>query len=315
MSQSPADPWTVEPQPVAAPWRNRLRWAPSSAHVQPMAQSAVVNGQVWLDQAPWRPAALWAVVAGLLATGLGNRTTPLDWREVLLLVLLADLLWGGIWRLAGGRAALPALPEHGGRATAWLPYLQPGSPAARLLGADQTDLWTYAVRIGAPTAIVAMVVAGVLGATALAFTGLALLIAMLGWTMRRALQRSPAFLAALMAVALPWLLTLLQMQAPVAGALSLTPFVLLGLWTVHHWGELRATADSQDWLGVGLLGAAEVGICVLLIVAQAPLWLAPIVVLLLPTWLVVQRRGALTRVRFLWLAAMLLSAVALGQVS
>ena len=86
------------------------------------------------------------------------------------------------------------------------------------------------------------------------------------------------------------------------------------MWTVHHWGELRATAAIHDWLGLGLMGAAEVALCLLLIVAQAPLWLAPIVLLLLPTWLVVQRRGALTRVRFLWLVAMLLSAAALGQV-
>ena len=320
MSQ-PADHWTSAREPTtpapalgAAAWRARLPRAAPVVGGQQTPQSAVINGQIWIDQAPWRPAALWAVVAGLLATGLGNRSTPLDWREVLLLLLLADLLWGGIWRLAGGRTTLPALPTRGSQQAAWLPYLQAGSPAARLLGADHTDRWTYALRIGVPTALMALVVAAVLGIPALVLTGVALVIAALGWTMHRTLQRSPNLLAALMAVGLPWLLTLFQLQAPVMGEGALAPLALLVLWTVHHWGELRTAAAIHDWLGLGLMGAAEVALCLLLIVAQAPLWLAPIVLLLLPTWLVVQRRGALTRVRFLWLVAMLLSAAALGQV-
>ena len=317
MSQQPADFWTSEREPGApAPAFGATAWRTHGKHVAPSAQEqqpAVINGQIWIDQAPWRPAALWAVAAGLLVTGLGNRPAPLDWREVLLLLLLADLLWGGIWRLAGGRTALPALPARSGDQAAWLPYLQAGSPAARLLGADHTDLWTYAVRIGAPTALLAIVVAAVLGIPALVLTGVALVIATLGWTMRRTLQRRPILLAALMAVGLPWLLTLFQLQAPVTGADALAPFALVTLWTVHHWGELRATAYIHDWLGLALMGATEIALCLLLIVAQTPLWLAPIVLLLLPTWLVVQRRGALKRVRFLWLVAMLLSAAALGQ--
>jgi hypothetical protein len=313
MSQQPADLWTSERESPPAPsWR--VRWRRMAARTQPDAQSAVFNAQVWIDQAPWRPAALWSVAAGLLAAGLSNRSTPLDWREVLLLLLLADLLWGGLWRLAGGRNALSALPATAGSQSAWLPYVQPGSPAARLLSGDDTDLWAYAVRVGAPTALLALLVAAVLGTPALALTGVALLVAAFGWTMRRTLQRSPILLAALMAIGLPWLLTLLQLQAPVTNEGAWAGFALLVLWTVHHWGELRATADIHDWLGLALMGGSELALCLLLIVAQAPLWLAPIVVLLLPTWLLVQRRSALARMRFLWLAAMLLSAAALGQV-
>lgn len=318
MSSQPADLWTDEReplQPAAISWRTRLLRTARPTGVQQAAQSAVISGQIWIDQAPWRPAALWAVIAGVLAAGLGSRSAPLDWREVLLLILLADLLWGGIWRLAGGRNALSALPVQNGRSPAWLPYLQPGSPAARLLGADDNDLWIYAARIGVPTALLAVVVAAVLGTPALVLTGVALVVAALGWTMHRSLQRSPNLLAALMAVGLPWLLTLLQLQPAAFQTDAVAPLVLLGLWTVHHWGEVRACAYIHDWLGLALMGAAELALCVLLIVAQAPLWLAPIVVLLLPTWLVVQRRGTLSRVRFLWLAAMLLSAAALGQVS
>lgn len=318
MSSQPADLWQDEReplQPATLSWRTRLRRTARPVGAQQAAQSAVISGQIWIDQAPWRPAALWAVVAGVLAAGLGSRPAPLDWREVLLLILLADLLWGGIWRLAGGRNALSALPVQNGRSPAWLPYLQPGSPAARLLGADDNDLWIYAVRIGVPTALMAVVVAAVLGTPALVLTGAALVLAALGWTMHRTLQRSPNLLAALMAVGLPWLLTLLQLQPSAFEAGAVAPLALLGLWTVHHWGEVRACTHIHDWLGLALMGAAELALCVLLIVAQAPLWLAPIVVLLLPTWLVVQRRGTLSRVRFLWLAAMLLSAAALGQVS
>lgn len=315
MSQSPADRWSIERPPPASSWRDRLRWprglpvaAPSAA--PPAGQSAVINAQLWMDQAPWRPAALWAAVAGLLTAG--SQAGPLDWRTVLLVLLLADLLWGGLWRLAGGRTALAALPVNGG-GSVWLPYLQAGSPAAQLFSGDNTDLWSYAVRVAVPTALLALAVAAVLGAPALALTGVALVVAALGWTMNRALQRRPNLLAALMTIGLPWLLALLQMGTPGAGGHGLAAFALLGLWTVHHWGELRAAAYGHDWLGLALMAASEIALCLLLIMAQAPLWLAPIVVLLLPTWLIVQRRGALGRVRWLWLGAMLLSAAALGQ--
>jgi hypothetical protein len=53
----------------------------------------------------------------------------------------------------------------------------------------------------------------------------------------------------------------------------------------------------------------------LVVVLQAPLWLAGIVLLLLPTWLLLlQGRPVGQRMQPLWLAALLLSALAVGQV-
>ena len=47
---------------------------------------------------------------------------------------------------------------------------------------------------------------------------------------------------------------------------------------------------------------------------QAPLWLAPVALLFLPPWLLVVRRQSPSRLRVLWLLALLLSAAALGRV-
>ncbi len=65
--------------------------------------------------------------------------------------------------------------------------------------------------------------------------------------------------------------------------------------------------------GIALLGVADLGIALLLVFAQLPIWLAVLVVLWLPTWLAVYRRQPMTRLNFWWLAAMLVSAVAAGQ--
>jgi hypothetical protein len=68
-----------------------------------------------------------------------------------------------------------------------------------------------------------------------------------------------------------------------------------------------------DQWGLLLMAVAQIGICGLLIAVQSPLWLAPLILLLLPNWLLAYQGQPLRRLRFLWLAAMLLSAAALGQ--
>ena len=194
-----------------------------------------------------------------------------------------------------------------------MPYLQAGSPAARLLGGDHTDIWPFAVRVGAPAILLALAIAAVLGVEALVFTILVVIASALAWTVRRTFGGTPPLVFSLVAVGLPWALTLRLAPVEFAGPQWLVQFTLLTLWVVHQWGETRALSFAYDWFGLALMGIAEIGLCILLIVAQAPLWLALLVVLFLPAWLAVVRQQPLTRMRFFWLAAMLSSALALGQ--
>ena len=274
--------------------------------------SGLLNAQVWMERAPWRPAALWAAIAGLLATGLPF--AAINWQALALVLLLADVLWGSVWRLAGGRDVLLPLAPRVLRQQVRLPYLEPGSPAARLFSDDHTDLWPLAFRVGVPAVLLAFVVAAVLGAGAIFLTLSVVVITVLGWTARHTLAGIPVGLFSLVAIGLPWLLVVRELT-PAAADVQWAPQIMLaGAWVVHHWGETRICTDRGDTFGLVLLAVAEVALCVLLVVMQAPLWLGLVVLLLLPAWLAIVRGQAVGHMRPFWLLAMLLSAFALGQV-
>jgi hypothetical protein len=285
---------------------------PATAPDSESAATGVVNVQVWMDQAIWRPAAFWAVVAGLLAAGALRRPGDLNWQALALLALLVDPLWGSIWRLAGGRRALLTLPPLTNDHRIALPYLQTGSPAARLLAGDHTDVWPSALRVGVPAVVVALLVSTLLGVYAIGMTLLAVVLAAFGWTLRRTFGHGVPLLQSIVAIGLPWALTLQQVQDSQGEFQWLPQLLLIGCWVIHQWGGLRNSQQS-DWLGLCGLALAQIALCVLLIVAQAPLWLAPLVILFLPTWLLAYQRLPLRRLRVVWLAAMLISAIALGQ--
>ncbi|MFZ1767977.1 MAG: hypothetical protein WAU00_02195 [Caldilinea sp.] len=273
----------------------------------------LVNAQTWVDHSFWRPAALWAGIAGALSAGA--TLEGIDWRVLALALILVDVLWGSVWRLAGGRAHLLPLSPRTLRQQVWLPYLQPGSPAARVFANDHQDLWPLVFRAGIPAILLALLVAAVLGVDALALTLIAVAITLLGWTARHTLQDVPVLLGSLMSIGLPWLLIMQQLAPTAAESVWGVSGVLVAMWVLHHWGEMRILADPHDAIAMLLLASGELAICALLILAQAPLWLAGVVLLLLPTWLaIVQGRPVGRRMQPLWLLAMLLSAVALGQV-
>jgi hypothetical protein len=303
-------------------WFHRLRRltvrssAPDAADgAQAAAEAAatgVVNLQVWMDQAIWRPAGLWSFAAGLLACGALRQAQDVNWQALALLALLVDALWGGIWRLSGGRGSLLALPPGAGAAAPRLalPYMQEGSPAARLLSGDHTDIWPSALRIGAPAVLLALCVAALLGPYALGLTVLVVVLAAARWTLRRSFGLHAPLLQGIVAVGLPWVLTVEQAQR---GTVAWAPQLLLAaFWVLHQWGGLR-NSSAQDSIGLGMMAAAQIGICSLLIAVQSPLWLAPLALLLLPNWLLAWQGQPLRKLRFLWLAAMLVSAAALGQ--
>jgi hypothetical protein len=275
------------------------------------SSSATINAQFWLEQLPWRPTAAWTVLAALLA--LGANVLTLDWRTIVLVLLLADPLWGSIWRLAAGRDELLPLQRTGAAQAIWLPYLLPDSPAARLLDGNYARVLPLLFRVGLPSLVLAGAVALVLTPMALWMTAAVFLISVLGWITRRALASSTTFLHSVVTVTLPWLLVLTLFGDQIRDGQWPIYLLLLLLWTLHNWGEGRNLRMIADPLGLLLLAAAEVGLVSLLIFLQAPFWLALLVILWLPTWLAVYYRRPVQHLNFIWLLAMLLSGWALGQ--
>jgi hypothetical protein len=278
-----------------------------------LSSSATINAQFWFSQFPLRPTAGWAIVAALLAMGMPTLAVTLDWQEIALLLLLVDPIWGSVWRLAAGRLELLPLREQDGARTVWLPYLEPGSPAARLLGWDDSGVMHLIMRVALPGALVALAVALTLGPAAVGMTLALLGLGLAGWILRHTFGTVPAVLHSAATVGLPWTLGLVQGGLSPADEFWPNYVALVGLWFIHNWGEGRVLRAPQDWLGIGLLAIGDIGLGVLMIVSRAPLWLALLSVIWLPTWLLIYQRRPLHRLNFWWLMAMLVSSVALGQ--
>lgn len=286
---------------------------PRERATQGLGGGATVNAQFWLGQHFWRPTAAWAALAAMLAVGVFGNVQAVDWREVALLLLLVDPLWGSLWRLAGGRDTLLPLHEHEVRRDVWLPYLQPKSPASMLLGLDDHGVLHLIYRVVLPTAALALAIAYVLGPAAVWMTAVVLIASGLGWIGRHTAGRPPVGLGSLAAIGLPWWLAL-NLFGPAQGEAGWgSVAALAGLWTLHSWGENRVLVRAGDGLGVVLLGAAEVGIAGLLLITRTPLWLAVLAALWLPTWLSIYQGRPMSRVQIWWLLAMLVSGLALGQ--
>ena len=278
-----------------------------------LASSATLNAQIWLGQFPWRPTAGWTVIAALLATGLVESRFDLDWKTLALLLLLVDPLWGSLWRLAAGRAELLPLHSQAVSYEVWLPYLRPGSPAARLLGWNNAGALPLLFRVALPSLCLTGALAVVLGAPAVWMTALVMVVSLLGWVSRRTLQRTPALLHSIVTIALPWLLTINLLDSEASAAQRAPQITLLVLWVLHNWGEGRAIRSGIDWFGLALLAVAEISLITLFVLAQAPLWIAPLLVLCLPTWLLIAQGQSVQRANVWWLLAMLLSGLALSN--
>jgi hypothetical protein len=303
------------PNRVTNQWLG-VHWRATAMHsnASDLMTPGLFNAQVWVERSFWRPAALWAGIAGALSVGAA--LTSIDWRTLALALLLVDVLWGSVWRLAGGRGHLLPLAPNTERRQVWLPYLQPGSPAARVFSGDHQDIWPLAFRTGAPAVLLAFLVAAVLGMEAILLTAAVVAIAIVGWTARHTMHGLPIMLAGLVSIGLPWLLVMRQM-APAGDDIEwAAPVGLLICWVLHHWGEMRILAESRDAVAMLLLAVGEIGVCILLIVMQAPLWLAGVVLFFLPAWLMVVQGSSIgRRMQPLWLFALLLSAMAIGQVA
>jgi hypothetical protein len=279
--------------------------------------SATLAAQFWAEAAPWRTTAGWAMVAALLTAGVLESWTGLNWQTLVLVWLLVDPIWGAVWRLAGGRPQLLALkagPAAEG-APLRLPYLREGSPAAQLMRLDENNSIPYLVRVAVPSLLLALVVSAAIGLPALVGTLLLAALAVGGWTLRRTLNVPPLLFHAAAMVLLPWLLVLVLWQVEPGSAQWNGSLWLALFWTLHVWGEGRASIWPGDRLAPWLLGAAQTGVLTVLILNRAPIWVPVTAVLLLPTWLRLLRRQPLAGAGGLapwWLAALLTSALALG---
>ena len=295
------------------------RYRPSTSVLDAtLSNSGVLNAQVWLGQVLWRPAAAWAMLAGLFSGGLFVQPVELAWSTVVLLLLLVDPLWGSLWRIAGGRLELLSLRDTRSQPHVSLPYLKPGSPAAKLLDRNTEDVLPVLFRVVLPAVLLALIVASALNAIAVGLTMAVLLCAGMGWISTRQAHRVPVLLHSLVSIGLPMLLAALVIGDSFAGiaqenALSAAQIALILLWTLHQWGTGRITRFSKETLGILVLGIADIGIGLLLLWVQAPLWLALWLVVTLPTWLLIYRRRPLRQAAVWQLCAMLVSASGVGQ--
>ncbi len=202
-------------------------------------------------------------VLSCLGGALAGRGLNLTW-PLILALLLADPLWGGLWTLVVNRNWFVIrgayCGDKGFRLPA-LPFTQPGSPGARLVrwldhGLDWllTVVWPW---LGASLLSVAVVyvlalcVAVILGPAALVLTLLAGALAVLQWLSRTIWSGERATLTALYAVALPWTLGLIANDA-LRPALYQWNALLARLTATGQWrgpqpGELAPLLGYMPW--------------------------------------------------------------------
>jgi hypothetical protein len=124
----------------------------------------------------------WLLVAGLVAAA-GQDAWRRPFLPALLALVLAEVLWGGLWW-----QLVPShdWPLHRARRRPALPYVQPASPAGRLLGWPEPGAAAAVLRAGLPLTALAALLAVSIGAQALALTGAVLLIVLLAMAARQA---------------------------------------------------------------------------------------------------------------------------------
>jgi hypothetical protein len=276
----------------------------------------LIGLRVSVSPGVWRIGPVWAVLAGALASGaplLGD-AIPL---RLVGAAILADSVWGVLWRLTAAddteRLNQPAENDHP-------PYFQPQSPAGRALGM----LHDIAPGASWRESVAALVLTGVLGlllgASALVLSAVAYVVILWAWALARA-GKQPAGCDALLNVGLPWLLGLVLARDAMqrsGGVPLLLPGVVMGIaFTTLQWGAHRAYLSHgirvfAVWLGQAAVVVALIGL-------DQPWALVLVAALLLPPMMWLWRsnamamgvEGALWQSGPWWLAAMLLSSVAL----
>jgi hypothetical protein len=276
------------------------------------SSSAVLDARIWMERSPWRVAGGWSMLAALLSAGIASQPLIVDIPRLLLIFLLVDLLWGSIWGAMTLPNSLPNLEQATPQTRVWLPYLRPNSPASRLFGYDRPGILPLLARVALPGVALSLLVAAALDPMLLWLTLAVVVLSISGWLHRQVELVPVGLLHTLVSVSLPWWAALQFMSGsvlidwryPIANAI---------LWTIHMWGANRSADMPGDRFGLAGVALAQLGVSGLVILAEAPFWLALLTVLWLPTWLAVYRQQPLRRVEWWWLLAMLMSSVAVGQ--
>ncbi|NOZ26626.1 MAG: hypothetical protein GXP39_01050 [Chloroflexi bacterium] len=279
----------------------------------PVGGGPLIGMRLWLTRSFWRLGPGWAVLAGALASG------ALVWRSqdllrLLLLVFLADPAWGGLWTILAERRHDTLDGDEWWPSTTFaLPYLRPGSPAARLLGWAESDRSLVAAwRLGLPTLLATGLVALILGREAVLATLLALSLCMIGWGTARLNGRPNTWVQASLTIGLPWVL----------GHLIYAPMTLASLgggaaFTV--WQRAALEVENGNQRAWWLLALSQLGVVALLVGTRHPLWAAGVALASAPTWWTYGRIGAeegnsavLAHVQSWWWVALLAAGWALG---
>ncbi len=224
------------------------------------------------------------VLAGLVAFA-GKEALALPWLPLALALVLAELLWMALWMQVVPPRPWPGRLAHRRPA---LPYVAPGSPAARLLGWQQPGTLAAIVRGGVPLVLLALLIAYLLGSIAVALTAIAIVLAVLGTIARR---------AGLIGLT-HWLHALLIAGPPIALGVSLAgawPVLPEGLWLAGlalgafflaraavetpHLPLEAAVAGSGGLRLILIAGAGVVALASVMLFAQKPLALGVIVLL------------------------------------
>ncbi len=300
-------------------WYNRP--AVSDQHPLPAAVAApdhvehepLVSLRLWLAGSPWRLSGGWLVVAGLIAAA-GQQAGSGPWLSVLLALALAEVVWGALWwQLTPSHA----WPLHRAHRRPTLPYVQPASPAGRLLGWQEPGAAAAIARAGLPLAALAVLLALPISRLALLLTALVLLAVLLGMAAQHAsLEGLAGWLQASVQLGLPFAL-----GVSLAGSWPPAPQgpILLGLGVGYvllarslvTWPQQAPASHAHNLL---IAGAGFAAILVALLAARLPLAAGAVGLLAVAPLLLLSRLdGNPPRSAQPWLlAATMLSAAAVG---
>lgn len=304
--------------PCASLWYNDslVNMPPSAPPAPPVSatEQPFVFLRLWLTGSPWRLSGAWMTLAGILAAQVSPTAGQVAPLAALLAVALAEILWSGLW---WNLVPAQAWPLYRTARRPQLPYVQPGSPASRLLGWPEAGPAASMLRAGVPLALLTAAVAWVTGHWAAPLSALVLGAVLLGMVARQAqLSLLVVGLQAVVQVAAPFALGV-SLRGVWPGGPEGSQLAALGLgYTALAIAVFTPPDHSLDRRTTRLLlaGAGYVLILAALLWAKLLLAAGAVGLLAVAPLLVLSRleRGNPRGVQPWMLAAVVVSAVALG---
>lgn len=263
----------------------------TSALPADLNSGSLMTLRMWWSGSVLRLAGVWLLLAGMLAAG-GAAVTEIPLMQVVLAVFLADAIWGALWeQTAGGGTGQLA---SDGSASLRLPYANDAGIAGH------SGWLAAAIRSALPLAILALLLAALIGAAALWLTGLVLSLAAGGWLLQRVGQLGVGrWLHALACAATPFalgvLVTPLQHDWPQAGWL-----IGLGAGLTLLYRAALGQADEEEHV-LWIAGCGSALIVAVLVLAQLPVAAALTALLAVaPLWLLARPGGARLGIVHAW---------------